>query len=221
MMMETPTRILLADDHELVRRGLRTLLESQPGLEVCGEAANGRVAVEMSRKLSPDIVVMDVSMPELNGFEAARQILSKQPKVEVLALSMHESQQIVVDVLEAGARGYVLKSDAGSELVAAVEALKKHEFFFSNRLASSVKNLDQYAMRRRRGPVKLPGVLTTREREILQLLAEGCTNKEVASRLGISVKTAETHRAHVMRKLNVDTVADLVRYAIRNGLIQA
>src|ERR1700761_5803081 len=125
-MMETPTRILLADDHELVRRGLRTLLESQPGWEVCGEASDGRSAVEMSRRLEPDIVVMDVSMPELNGFEATRQILSKQPRIEVLALSMHESQQMVNEVLDAGARGYVLKSDAGSDLVAAVEALRKH-----------------------------------------------------------------------------------------------
>jgi DNA-binding NarL/FixJ family response regulator len=220
-MIEKRTRILLADDHELVRRGLRTLLESQPGWEVCGEASDGRAAVEMTRRLQPDIVVMDVSMPELNGFEATRQILAKQPGVEVLALSMHESQQMVNELLEAGARGYVLKSDAGSDLVAAVEALRNHGCFFSARLGASVKNLEKVVSGRNRRRMKVPGALTTREREILQLLAEGCTNKLVAARLGISVKTAETHRARIMRKLNVDSVADVVRYAIRNGLIQA
>jgi DNA-binding NarL/FixJ family response regulator len=218
-MIGKQTRILLADDHELVRRGLRTLLESQPGWEVCGEASNGRTAVEMSRRLLPDIVVMDVSMPELNGFEATRQILAKQPKVEVLALSMHESQQMVKEVLEAGARGYVLKSDAGSDLVAAVEALSRHGYFFSARLGATIKNLAQTVAAHSRKRPKVQGALTTREREILQLLAEGCTNKLVASRLGISVKTAETHRARIMRKLKVDSVADVVRYAIRNGLI--
>jgi len=220
-MSETRLRILLADDHELVRRGLRALLESQPGWEVCGEASDGRTAVEMSRRLLPDIVVMDVSMPELNGFEATRQILAKQPKVEVLALSMHESQQMVNELLDAGAHGYVLKSDAGSDLVAAVEALRNHRYFFSQRLGASVKNLEQTAGNSSRRRTKVRGALTTREREILQLLAEGCTNKLVASRLGISVKTAETHRARIMRKLNVDSVADVVRYAIRNGLILA
>ena len=220
-MIEKQTRILLADDHELVRRGLRTLLESHPGWEVCGEASDGRTAVEMTRRLQPDIVVMDVSMPELNGFEATRQILAKQPKVEILALSMHESQQMVNEVLDAGARGYVLKSDAGSDLVAAVEALRRHNYFFSKRLGASVQNMEQVASGRNRRRPKTPGALTAREREILQLLAEGCTNKLVASRLGISVKTAETHRARIMRKLKVDSVADVVRYAIRNGLILA
>jgi DNA-binding NarL/FixJ family response regulator len=134
---------------------------------------------------------------------------------------MHESQQMVNEVLDAGARGYVLKSDAGSDLVAAVEALRKHHYFFSARLGAAVKNLEQLSSRRSRRRPKAPGALTTREREILQLLAEGCTNKLVASRLGISVKTAETHRARIMRKLKVDSVADVVRYAIRNGLIVA
>jgi DNA-binding NarL/FixJ family response regulator len=220
-MNEKQTRILLADDHELVRRGLRTLLESQPGWEVCGEASNGRTAVEMSRALVPDIVVMDVSMPELNGFEATRQILAKQPKVEILALSMHESQQMVNEVLDAGARGYVLKSAAGSDLVAAVEALCRHDYFFSARLGAVAKNVDQVASDRPRKRPKNPGALTRREREILQLLAEGCANKLVGSRLEISVKTVETHRARIMRKLKADSVVDVVRYAIRNGLIQA
>lgn len=220
-MIEKRTRILLADDHELVRKGLRILLESQPGWEVCGEACDGRTAVEMSRRLKPDIVVMDVSMPEMNGFEATRQILAKQPKVEVLALSMHESQQIIREVLSAGARGYVLKSDAGSNIVAAVEALRRHTCYFSTQLGESLKNVAQLAGGRGQRRGKVPGALTTREREILQLLAEGCTNKLVAARLGISVKTAETHRARIMRKLDVDSVADVVRYAIRNGLILA
>lgn len=220
-MNGTPTRILLADDHELVRRGLRTLLGSQPGWVVCGEASDGRTAVEMSRKLLPDIVVMDLSMPELNGFEAIRQILANQPKVEVLALSMHDSQQMVNEALDAGAHGYVLKSDAGSDLVAAVEALRRQRYFFSARLGASASNLEKIDSRRSRRRPKAPGALTTREREILQLLAEGCTNKLVASRLGISVKTAETHRARIMRKLKMDSVTDVVRYAIRNGLILA
>jgi DNA-binding NarL/FixJ family response regulator len=218
-MIENQTRILLVDDHELVRRGLRMLLGSQPGWEVCGEASDGRTAVEMSRRLLPDIVVMDLSMPELNGFEAIRMILAKQPKVEVLALSMHESQQMVNEAINAGAHGYVLKSDAGSDLVAAVEALRRHSYFFSARLGVSVKNLEQVADGGKRP--KAPGSLTAREREILQLLAEGCTNKLVASRLGISVKTAETHRYRIMRKLKMDSVTDVVRYAIRNGLILA
>jgi DNA-binding NarL/FixJ family response regulator len=220
-MVEKQIRILLVDDHELVRRGLRMLLESQPGWEVCGEASDGRTAVEMSRRLLPDIVVMDLSMPELNGFEATRQILAKQPKVEVLALSMHESQQMVNEVLDAGAHGYVLKSDAGSDLVAAVEALCKHNYFFSGRLGNFAKSLEKLAGSRGGRRPKPPGALTAREREILQLLAEGCTNKLVASRLGISVKTVETHRARIMRKLKMCSVADVVRYAIRNGLILA
>lgn len=214
-----PTRILLVDDHEVVRRGLRALLETHAGWEVCGEAADGRAAVQLALSLQPHVVVMDLSMPNLNGFDAAHQIIERLPSVKVLILSMHESEQLVREVLAAGVRGYILKSDAGRDLIAGVEALERGETFFTSQLASRIhakefKDVKRRRTKRRKGP------LTPREREILQLLAEGRTNREVGTNLGISVKTAETHRARVMRKLGVDSVADLVRYAIRNGLIQ-
>lgn len=220
-MNETaPTRILLVDDHEVVRRGLRALLETHPGWVVCGEAADGRTAVRLARSLVPHIVVMDLIMPELNGLEATRQILDKDRQVQILVLSMHESDQAVREVLAAGARGYVLKSDAGRDLVAAIEALLRGRPFFTSRVAANIHELEFKARPGRRA-FKPLGQLTAREREVLQLLAEGRTNKEVGHLLGISVKTAETHRARVMRKLSVDSVADLVRYAIRNGFIAA
>ncbi len=220
-MTGNKTRILLVDDHELVRRGLRAILELHPDFEVVGEASNGRKAIDLATKLQPDIVVMDIGMPELNGFEATRQVLEKAPKAEVLVLSMHESEQLVLEVLAAGARGYVLKSDAGRDLVAALESLRKRKPFFTSRLAEAAyKN---YV--RNHGTAKktkrAPNSLTPRERETLQLLAEGNSNKDVARLLGISVKTAETHRARIMRKLEMDSIADLVRYAIRNGVIVA
>jgi DNA-binding NarL/FixJ family response regulator len=215
-----PTRILLVDDHEVVRRGLRALLETHPGWVVCGEAADGRTAVSLARTLAPHVVVMDLTMPELNGLEATRQILDKAGQVQVLILSMHESEQFVREVLGAGARGYVLKSDAGRDLIAAVETLLQGKPFFTSRLAAKIHELEFKARGGRRS-FKPAGQLTPREREVLQLLAEGKSNKEVGHLLGISVKTAETHRARVMRKLAVDSVADLVRYAIRNGFIAA
>lgn len=220
-MNETePIRILLVDDHEMVRRGLRALLETHPGWVVCGEAADGREAVRLARSLAPHLVIMDLTMPELNGLEATRQILDKDRQVQVLILSMHESDQVVRDVLAAGARGYVLKTDAGRDLIAAGEALLRGRPFFTSRVAAKIHELE-FKVRGGRRTLKPVGQLTAREREVLQLLAEGKTNKEVGHALGISVKTAETHRARVMRKLAVDSVADLVRYAIRNGFISA
>ena len=213
-------RILLADDHEVVRRGLRALLEMHPGWEVCGEAADGRAAVELAQRLAPDIVVMDIGMPQLNGFEATRQILERTRGIEVLVLSMHDSEQMVREVIGAGARGYVLKSDAGRDLVAAVEALLRREQFFSASVASSVRVSDLKVAGAKRPSLRPAGGLTRREREVLQLLAEGRANKAVAGVLGISVKTAETHRARIMRKLGMKSLADLVRYAIRNGFIE-
>ena len=213
-------RILLADDHEVVRRGLRALLETHAGWEVCGEAADGRAAVDLAQKLSPDIVVMDIGMPQLNGFEATRQILERTRGIEVLVLSMHDSEQLVREVIGAGARGYVLKSDAGRDLVAAVEALLRREQFFSPRVAASVRAADLKVAGPKRPSLRPAGELTRREREVLQLLAEGRANKAVAGVLGISVKTAETHRARIMRKLGMKSLADLVRYAIRNGFIE-
>ena len=214
-------RILLADDHEVVRRGLRALLEMQPGWEVCGEAENGRAAVELAQRLAPDIVVMDIGMKQLNGFEATRQILERTRGIEVLVLSIHDNEQTVREVLGAGARGYVLKSDAGRDLVAAVGALLRRETFFSPTVAQSVRAAALRVAGARRPSLRPAGELTRREREVLQLLAEGRTNKAVAQALGISVKTAETHRARIMRKLGMKSVAELVRYAIRNGFIEA
>ena len=219
--MSTKTiRILLADDHEVVRRGLRALLETHPGWEVCGEAADGRAAVELAQKLAPDIVVMDIGMPQLNGFEATRQILERTRGIEVLVLSMHDSEQLVREVIGAGARGYVLKSDAGRDLVAAVEALLRREPFFTPSVALSVRAAALKVAGAKRPSLRPAGGLTRREREVLQLLAEGRANKAVGKLLGISVKTAETHRARIMRKLGMKSLAELVRYAIRNGFIE-
>ena len=217
MHTETRVRILLVDDHEIVRRGLRTLLETHAGWEVCGEAGDGRAAVKLARTLAPQIVVMDLAMPQLNGFEAARQIVEKSRHCRVLILSMHESERDVREALAAGVRGYVLKSAAGRDLLSAIEVVLRGEVFFTSPLAVRIYTREFSSPRQ--NARKTPGDLTPRERETLQLLAEGKTNKQVGQALGISVKTAETHRARVMRKLGVGSVAELVRYAIRNGIV--
>ena len=213
-------RILVADDHEVVRRGVRTLLEAQPGWDVCGEAADGREAVEMTKRLKPDVIILDITMPNLNGLEATRQILKADSKARVLILSMHESDQVVREVLDAGARGYVLKSDAGRNLVAAVEALWLHNSFFTSKVAEMVMSGYRKAAPPPSGDTNSPQRLTPREREVVQLLAEGKSTKEVAVALDLSVKTAETHRANIMRKLEIHSVSDLVRYAVRNKIIE-
>jgi len=216
----TGVRLLIADDHEVVRRGIRVLLETEPGWTICGEAANGREAVELAVSFAPDVVILDVSMPELNGFEATRQIRKALPSCEVLILTMHESEQVLRESLAAGARGYVLKADAGRTLVAAVDALRQHKPFLTPTAADMV--LADY--RRHEDPAtpaEVPHLqLTPREREVVQLLAEGRSTKAVAQTLGISPKTADTHRTNVMRKLHLHSQAELVRYAIRNNLIQ-
>jgi DNA-binding NarL/FixJ family response regulator len=215
----TPVRILIVDDHAVVRRGVRSLLESQPGWEIVGEAATGRDAVDMARRLQPDIVVMDLTLPELNGLDATRQILKDSPRSEILVLTMHHSEELAHNVLQAGARGYVLKSDADQSLIAAVESLRQHKPFLTSTVTEFV--LDDYM---RRSEAQVDGVahvtVTGREREVIQLLAEGKSNKEAATALGISVKTIEAHRANVMRKLRLRSVSELVRYAIRNKLVQ-
>ena len=212
-------RILLADDHDLTRAGLRYLLEKQKDWSVCGEASNGRMAVEMAEKLRPDLAILDVSMPELNGLEATRQILKSLPHVKILIYTMHETEKIIVDVLDAGALGIVLKSDAGENMVVAVESIAKGRRFFTSRVAETV--VEAYMSKRTSTETDSHMVvLTTREREVVQLLAEGKSNKEVADRLGISARTAEGHRAEVMRKLRFESLAELIRYAIRNGIVE-
>jgi DNA-binding NarL/FixJ family response regulator len=208
-------RILLADDHDVMRRGLRDILNTYEGWEVCGEASNGRDAVRMAEELKPDVVVLDLSMPELNGIEACRVIKKKLPNTEVLIYTLHETEQLIRKALTAGARGFVLKSDAEVKLVEAIDALSRHKPFLNSKasetlLESFIKNADES---------EEDSVLTSREREIVQLLTEGRTNKEVASILSISVRTVEAHRAAIMNKLGINSLAELVHYAIRNNII--
>jgi len=210
-------RILIADDHEVARRGIRALLETHPGWQVCGEAVDGREAVALAQQLKPDLVLLDIAMPGLNGLDATRQILAAAPQTRVLILTMHDSEQVVREVLAAGALGFLLKSDAGRDLVAAVEALQHRRTFFTTRVAQLV--LEGYLHPVADGDHASRGVLTPREREVIQLLAEGKTTKEVAVTLNLSVKTAETHRTNLMRKLDLHSVVDLTLYAVRNGIV--
>jgi DNA-binding NarL/FixJ family response regulator len=213
----TPTRILIADDHELLRRGIVAELSQVPGWVVVAEVANGRAAVVSAAELKPDLVVLDLTMPELNGLEAARRILSADPSTRILILTAHESEQLVREVLSVGARGYVLKSDAGRILVVALQALLEGGSFFTSSVARMV--MDGY-LRNEAGDASTAQTLSGREREIVQLLAEGNSNKDVARALNISVKTAETHRSNIMRKLGLGSLPELVRYAIRNNIIE-
>ena len=214
-------RILIADDHEVVRRGVRGLLEVR-GWEVVGEAADGHEAVEMARSMVPDIVILDIAMQRLNGLEAARQIRQAAVHTEVLLLSMYDSEPLVRSVLAAGAKGYVLKSDAAHHLVSAVEAILRGGTFFTSRISQML--LDSYLTRTgspRSEEARVVGEqLTAREREILQLLAEGKSNKQVAALLGIRVKTVETHRTNLMGKLQLHSISDIVHYAVRNKIIE-
>ena len=212
-------RILVVDDHAAVRRGVRSLLESHEGWEVCGEATTGRDAVEESRRLRPDVIMMDLSLPELNGVDATRQILKDAPDTEVVVLTMHHSEELARDVLHAGARGYVLKSDADVNLTTAVDSLRQHKPFLTATVTEIV--LHNYVRRGDTAQERLaPVAVTAREREVIQLVAEGQSNKQAASTLGISVKTVEAHRLNIMRKLRLQSVSDLVRYAIRNRIAQ-
>jgi DNA-binding NarL/FixJ family response regulator len=212
-------RILLADDHEIVRRGLKELLEEQPGWTVCAEAANGREAVELAVESRAQVAVLDFSMPELNGLEATRRIRQAAPQIEVLIFTMHGSEELIREVLDAGARGYLLKSDAARQLIPAVESLSRHVPYFSGEVSSVV--LDGFLKGRPVQERVSAERLTSREREIVQLLAEGNSNKAIASALDLSVKTVETHRASIMRKLELKSFADIVRFAIRNRIIEA
>jgi DNA-binding NarL/FixJ family response regulator len=210
-----PLRILIADDHAVVRAGLRTLLESRSGWQVCAEAADGREAVDKASKLKPNVAILDIGMPLLNGVDAARRIHQSSPNTEILILTMHESDDLVQQVVNAGARGYILKDDADRVLIAAVDSVRHHKPYFSTRV-STPPTPDAVPD----SPRSSRSRLTPREREILQLLAEGKSNKEVASLLGISVNTAEAHRANIMLKLSLHSVTELVHYAIRNNIIK-
>ena len=211
-----PLRILVADDHQVVRTGLRTLLESKTGWQVCAEAANGREAVEKAGELQPDVAVLDIGMPLLNGVDATRQIRRVSPKTEILILTMHDSEHMIQGVLDAGAHGYILKDDADRNLLAAVDSLRRHKPYLSSRVSGAASAAQATADRSERPARRL----TPREREIVQLLAEGKSNKEIATYLNISVKTAETHRANIMLKMNFHSVTELVRYAVKNKIIQ-
>ncbi|HSH39171.1 MAG TPA: response regulator transcription factor [Chthoniobacterales bacterium] len=213
-------RILIADDHEVVREGLRALVESEGSWEVCGTAANGREAVERAKELKPDIVVLDMTMPELSGLEAVRQIKRALPATELLVFSAHRSEEVVAQVFDAGAKSYICKADAGRHLVAAIRSLAEHKPFFTPEVSEILFSRFLAADSRRKNGVA-EQKLTTREREIVRLLAEGRSNKETADILGISIRTSETHRASLMRKLGLDSLPALVRYAIRNGIIEA
>ncbi len=211
--------ILIADDHDLMRRGLKSLLESHPGWSVSAEAHTGREAVAKAEELQPDIVILDITMPELNGVEAARRIQRVSPITEILVLSVHYSAQLIRAILDTGVRGYILKSDADQDLVSAVEALARHKPFFTPRATELI--LSNFNGKSGASSEVICEQLTSREREIVQLLSEGRSTKEVASSLNISVKTAETHRANIMRKLKIHSVSELVRYAVRNQIIEA
>jgi len=212
-------RIFIADDHEVVRKGLAALLQAEAGYEICGEASDGRAAMEKIRELKPDVSILDIGMPGLNGLEATRQIIKDDPRAKVLILTLHDSDQVVREVLNAGARGFLLKSDAARDLVVAVEALRRDNTYFTSKVAAMV--LEGYL---KGGTHSVPvsvgrDRLTPREREVVQLLAEGKSTKEVAVALGLSVKTAETHRSNIMRKLQLHSVSDLVMYAVRNNIV--
>jgi DNA-binding NarL/FixJ family response regulator len=220
-------RILIADDHEVARHGIRALLEAHAGWEVCAEAKDGREAVELASTTNPALILLDIGMPNLNGLEAARKILAASPDVPILIVTMHDSDQVVREVLRAGARGFLLKSDAGRDLVAAVEALQMRRTFFTTKVSQMIlegyldrDSSDQREAGQEKKEDEAAAVLTGREREVIQLLAEGKTSKEVAVALRLSVKTAETHRTNLMRKLNLHSVADVTRYAVRNGIVQ-
>ena len=212
-MQSRKIRVLLADDHAILRKGVRMLINSQPDMEVVGEAKTGREAVDEARKLTPDIVVMDVSMPELNGIEGTRQICDELTQTRVIGLSMHKDSVYVREILRAGARGYLLKDDDDDDLLRAIRAVARGEAFLSPAISDAV--LVDYR-KHVSNPVDL---LTSREREVLTLIADGKTNKEIANALNLSVYTVESHRGSVMEKLNLHNTGDIVRFALRNGLI--
>jgi DNA-binding NarL/FixJ family response regulator len=215
----TKIRILLADDHTILRQGLKRILELDPTFEVVGEAGDGREAVKKAEALTPDVVVMDISMPILNGIEATRQIAKALPKTKILILTVHESDQIALEILHAGATGYLLKDTAADELTAAIKAVYRGDSYLSPSIAKKVISQFLDIAKGKVQPEDKFSLLTSREREILQLIAEGYSNKEIADMLYISEKTVKTHRENIMRKLDLHNVAELVKYALQRGII--
>lgn len=209
-------RIVLADDHKIVRDGLRNLLEKDPEIVVVGEAEDGREALQLAKKLSPDIVIMDIAMPDLNGIEATRQILAEVQRIKIVALSMHSDKRYVSEMLKAGAAGYLLKDCAFEELITAIRTVARGKIYLSPGIAGVV--LEDYIRTGSAADASVFSLLSDREREVLQLMAEGRTTKEVAAQLHVSVKTIETHRTHIMAKLDIHSIAALTKYAIREGL---
>lgn len=215
-------RILIADDHDVVREGLKALLAARADFQVCGEASTGRQAVALAKEVQPHVAVLDFSMPELNGLEATRQIRRALPETEILILTMHDSETLVREVLAAGARGYLLKTHAKLQLIAAIEALAQHQPFFAGTFAAGVALVEfLHPGKCPANEAKPADRLTPREREVVQLIAEGRTSKDIALELGLSVKTADAHRANIMRKLNLHSVSELVLFAVRNQIVQA
>lgn len=214
-----PIRLLLVDDHAVVRTGARIVLEQQSGWEVCGEASTGREGVAAARSLKPDVVIQDVTLPELGGLEALRQIKKACPSTEVIIFTAHEMEDLVHQVFDAGARSYLLKTDDSVHLVEAVRAAADHKPYFTPRISEIILARYQHSGADNERP--LPGSsLTPREREALQVIAEGKTNKELATQMGVSLRTAESHRAAIMQKLGLRTIGELIRYAIRNGIVE-
>jgi DNA-binding NarL/FixJ family response regulator len=220
MLSPRSLRILVADDHAMIRKGLKVLLSSSPGWEVCAEAATGREAVDKAEEQRPDIVVMDVCMPELNGLEATRRIRKRLPSTQVAILSQHCTEQLVREIVGSGARAYVLKSDADTDLLMAVEALANRQAFFTSAAAQILAEGFINRPPAADAATSAAAILSTREREVLQLLAEGKSSKEVAWTLGISIKTAETHRGHIYGKLKIHSISELVRYAVKNYIVE-
>jgi DNA-binding NarL/FixJ family response regulator len=220
--MKATLRILVADDHGLMRRGIRMLIEAVDGWSVCGEVHRGDDAVAQAEKLKPDVAIVDISMPGLNGLEAATKIREVSPGTEILILTVHHSDQLILDLLDAGVRGYIVKSDSDRELVAAVQNLARKKPFFSAHATELILTKYNAGQQAKGDPVELTrGRLTSRELEIVRLLAEGKSSPAIATALGLSPKTVDTHRSNIMRKLRVHTASELVRYAVRNQIIEA
>lgn len=209
-------RVILVDDHQIMLQGLRALLDKQPDMEVIAEAGEGRTALRLARDLMPDVIILDVAMPDLNGMETARMITSEMPTIKIIALSMHSDRRFVVEMLKAGASGYLLKDCALEDLVRAIRVVMANQTYLSPEVAGTV--VDEYVRKSSDGDLSAFSVLTAREREVLQLLAEGLSTKNIAAHLHVSIKTIETHRQHIMEKINTRSIADLIKYAVREGL---